>query len=293
MPRKTEEKAEQKPAKKTARKTNVNKTVSKTKTSGTASNTKATVKSNLKKSSIKSKKTTTKKSSNLVENTKVAKTKKSNVTNKKTKIKKQEPISVIEYYDLPARYNQTIVKILAQTPQMLFVYWDISDSDRKYYEEYYGSDFFSKTKPVLIVHNETMDYSFEVEINDFANTWYLHVNDANCKYEIELGRRPYSHTSKINADYINISSSNEMYAPNNHILFEKFNPSVDYKNIKTGISTKKDFSKLSNYKNMQEIYSIYDLYKQIYKDELFNEISDNTLLNPSSMNSSFMESSRS
>ena len=50
---------------------------------------------------------------------------------------------------------------------------------------------FSKTKPVLIIHNETMNYSFEIEINDFANSWYLHVNDADCKYVIELGRRPY------------------------------------------------------------------------------------------------------
>ncbi len=23
------------------------------------------------------------------------------------------------------------------------------------------------------------------------NSWYLHVNDADCKYVIELGRRPY------------------------------------------------------------------------------------------------------
>ena len=31
-----------------------------------------------------------------------------------------------------------------------------------------------------------MHYAFEVEINDFANSWYLHVNDANCDYKIEL-----------------------------------------------------------------------------------------------------------
>jgi len=35
-----------------------------------------------------------------------------------------------EYYDLPYRYNKTLVKILAQTPKRLFVYWDIADEDR-------------------------------------------------------------------------------------------------------------------------------------------------------------------
>ena len=47
------------------------------------------------------------------------------------------------------------------------------------------------TKPVLVVHNETKGYSFEVEINDFANCWYLNVNDSKCKYKIELGRKPF------------------------------------------------------------------------------------------------------
>ena len=44
-------------------------------------------------------------------------------------------INVLEYYDLPYHYNETIVKILAQTPKILYVYWDISDSDREKYKE--------------------------------------------------------------------------------------------------------------------------------------------------------------
>ena len=37
---------------------------------------------------------------------------------------------ISEYYDLPTKYEKTVVKILAQTPNTLFVYWDISQSDR-------------------------------------------------------------------------------------------------------------------------------------------------------------------
>lgn len=211
------------------------------------------------------------------------------VTTKKQatkKTKKLQPVSIIEYYDLPYRYNQTIVKILAQTPQMLFVYWDISDEDRKAFENHYGDDFFSKTKPVLIVHNETLNYSFEIEINDFANSWYLHVNDANSKYVIELGRKPLSYNSTVKEDYIFVSSSNEMEAPNNHILFEKFSSNVSYKNTKTGNLSTKDFSSIKDCKNIEKIYNIYDLYKMIYKDELLKEILDNEITNPSSNSSS-------
>ena len=46
------------------------------------------------------------------------------------------------------------------------------------FKNQYGDNFFETTKPVLIVHNDSLNYSFEVEINDFANSWYLHVNDS-------------------------------------------------------------------------------------------------------------------
>ena len=93
-----------------------------------------------------------------------------------------------EFYDLPFRYNQTIIRILAQTPTTLFVYWEISDEDRTALKKQYGEYFFEITKPVLVVYNETLNYSFEIDIDDFANSWYLTVDDSNSKYKIELGR---------------------------------------------------------------------------------------------------------
>ena len=47
------------------------------------------------------------------------------------------------------------VKILYQTPDTLFVYWDIADSDRENYIKHYGENFFNITRPVLIVQNDT------------------------------------------------------------------------------------------------------------------------------------------
>ena len=81
-----------------------------------------------------------------------------------------EKVNIVEYYDLPYRYNQTVVKILAQTPNILFVYWDISDTDRNNFISQYGENFFNNTIPVLLIINKTMNYSYEIQINDFANS---------------------------------------------------------------------------------------------------------------------------
>ena len=250
--------------KRTSKNTKKNSTTSTSKTKPTTSKNKET----------KNSSSTSKKSSST-------KTKTIKKVNSKTK-----SANIIEYYDLPYRYNQTVVKVLAQTPNNLFIYWDISDKDRNNYKKQYGENFFENTKPVLIVHNDTLNYSFEVDINDFANSWYLHINDAKCDYRIELGRRPITKLEKNeNTDYIYISSSNEIESPNDHVLFNKNQNMVYFKNTKTGTVTNKKISaNISFMRNMGKIYNIYDLYKAIYKDENIEEIFD--LSNPSSGNPS-------
>ena len=228
-------------------------------------------KTNTKKSTIKSQKTTTSNSKAKTNTQKKGKktvisktTKKATLSKNPTKkvskssTKTSKYISNVEYYDLPYRYNQTIVRILAQTPTTLFVYWDISDEDRENFKKEYGDSFFETTHPVLIIHNDTMNYSFEVDINDFANSWYLKVNDSSCDYRIELGRRPNSNSVKIDKDYIYISSSNEIESPNDHILFDKNQKMVYFRNVKTNKETPKDATNLSFIQNMGKVYNIYE-----------------------------------
>ena len=214
------------------------------------------------------------------ETTRIKNTKNSAVKKTKTSSSTKKPIEILEYYDLPYRYNQTTVKLLAQTPNSLFVYWDISDDDKNEFIKKYGENFFIETKPVLLIHNETMNYTFEVEINDFANCWYLHVNDAKCSYKIELGRK-YKNYKKVDesSDYIYISSSNEMDAPNDHILFNILNNSVYFKNVKTNKREKRNISSIFSIQNIEKIYNIYDLYEKIYPEE---NIQNYDFKNPSS-----------
>lgn len=212
----------------------------------------------------------TKKSTTGSTNTSKVVSKKSTVkTSTSTRSKKKLP--VVEYYDLPNLYNQTIVKILAQTPSVLFVYWDISVEDKNAYLEKYGDDFFNNTIPYLSVTNKTKDYTFEVEINDYANSWYININDADCKYDVVLFRKPKNFEADLKQttnENIYIASSNNLQTPNDHILFDSLGKTVFFKNIKTNEVEIRNTSSLSFMNNIGRIYNIYDLYKEIYKNEL-------------------------
>lgn len=257
---------------------------------------KKVTKNEVKKETTKKTKVATKKTQNTLSTSKVTvkdKNKTSNLTKAKKETKKVKTFSP-EYYDLPYRYNKTVVKILAQTPSNLFVYWEISDEDRTKLKETYGNYFFEITKPVLVVHNITKNYSFELDINDFANSWYFHVDDSNCEYQIELGRRPipvnYSYmpnydTEKngpiapIETPYVYISSSNNLEAPNDHILFNNSNK-IYFKNVKTNQIIEKDIKDFPFIAKDNKFVNVYEIYKKLYKDEISNDHSDR--MNPSS-----------
>ena len=263
------------------------------KKASTKASTKATGKSAT-KSTSKAKKVSKETSRKSTSNGSTKTTKKSTSTRKSTKKTKAESnskaiVSHVEYYDLPYRYNETTVKILAQTPTTLFIYWDISANDRKSFTEKYGEDFFNNTKPVLVVTNKTMNYSFEIDINDFANCWYLHVNDADCDYSVELGRRPRIVNANID-NYIYVSTSNDMEMPNNHILFDRLGKTVFFRNVKNNFVEEKQISSISFIKSIGKIYDIYEIYQELYKDKISLEELDNMRLNLSSSggSSSFM-----
>ena len=257
---------------------------------------------------VESKKNTTKKATNKTSaKTKKTETKKSTKTSKKVETKKitkkktttkKEKSFLPEYYDLPYRYNETVVKILAQTPKKLFIYWDISDKDIKKYKKVFGENFFYDTYPVLLIHNEEMDYTFEVQVNDFANCWYVDINDSKCKYSVNLGRKFKDINSfKIDTnelekeeidlknDYLQITNSNLLEVPNDKILFDKLGNSVKYRNVKTFEEIDKNIENIiSENGNILKIYDIYEFYKQIYKNEINENIFD--INNPSLGNTS-------
>ena len=247
MPKKTEE----------STKKVVSKKVNSTKSTKTTSVVKKTpVKKATTKASPKSKSTTSKK-----------KTTQKTTVAKKSNLNSKSPSNLIEYYDLPYKYNKTIVRVLAQTPKTLFVYWEISDEDYNHFSQTYGNDFFNKTVPVLIVTNNTKNYSFEIQINDFANSWYFNINDESSKYTVELGRRPITTEISIPNNYVHIASSNKIESPNGHILFDKAQKAIYFKNTKTKETYSKNIANLHLMKYVNKVHAVSDIYKTIYKDE--------------------------
>jgi len=274
MPRTTKDSEKEELNKKktsTKKSTTATKKTTSTKSASTAKKSASTKTTTKKKTSTTSTTATKKKSATAKKKTT------SSTTRKKSTFKKLEESIVAEYYDLPYRYNETVVKILYQTPTILFVYWDISDYDRQNYINQYGENFFNNTRPVLKIYNITKDYDFEVEINDYANSWYINVNDANCEYRVELIRRTIKYEENLNTDYIYVSSSNKIEFPNDHILLEELPNKIRFKNVKTNEVSTKDISTL-HLIGINKIYNVKEFYNKFYKDE----IEENVIINPSS-----------
>ncbi|MBR1653902.1 MAG: DUF4912 domain-containing protein [Clostridia bacterium] len=221
----------------------------------------------------KSNKTSTKKKSTSSKKVSAKKqtTKKTTTKKKTTKTDTQlndTSIQIAEYYDLPYKYGNTVVKLLAQTPNTLFVYWEVSDDDIDNFKKIYGDDFFNKSTPILIVHNLTLNKTYEVEINDFANCWYLNTEDTDCKFDIELGRRfnesSYENDGNVEADYLYVAASNNLNSPNDHILFEKIKEFVVFRNVSNDNVIKK------NVKSLKFLKDIYKFYKEMYDEDVLN-----------------------
>ena len=191
---------------------------------------------------------------------KVSTSEKSTTTSVKKQTKKTTK-PLIEYFDLPNNYNQTMVKVLFQTPKKLFVYWEISENDRLNLLNEYGKDFFINSTPFLVIKNNTLNYSFEIEINDYANSWYFNVPDSNCEYSVDLIR-------KYNNIPIKIQDSNELEVPNNHILFEQNRREIFFKNVKTNVVTSKTIANLHfiNHIGIAKPLTINEFYNKFYDE---------------------------
>ncbi|MBR3281528.1 MAG: DUF4912 domain-containing protein [Clostridia bacterium] len=112
-----------------------------------------------------------------------------------------------EYYELPAKYNQTVIRLLVQSPTRMFVYWEVSDETIKEFNK--NNQNYSDCTAVLRVTNLTKNYSYNIPVSPFANNYYIDVEDSGCNYQVELGR-----ISK--KKFVNIYTSNIATVPSDH-----------------------------------------------------------------------------
>lgn len=106
-----------------------------------------------------------------------------------------------EYYELPTKYDETVVRLLVQSPTRMYAYWEVNENQANNFKFNYN-----ECTPVLKITNLTMNYSYELEIDPYATNYYIDVKDVNCNYKAELGR-------KYNNEYVKIYESNEVTVP--------------------------------------------------------------------------------
>ena len=107
-----------------------------------------------------------------------------------------------EYYELPSKYNKTAIKLLVQSPTRMYAYWDVSDDTIKSF----SNEKYDHSVPYLKIENLTMNYSYEIKVDPFANNYYIEVTDSDCDYKVELIRK-INHVSYL------ISTSNTTHIP--------------------------------------------------------------------------------
>ena len=144
---------------------------------------------------------------------------------------------------------------------------------------------------MLLLYNEDRKYIKEVPVNDFANSWYIDIEDSKTKYIIQLGRKfkgndyNYVNTEKvqnaniiIKTDYLPFANSNMLEAPNDHVLLESLPDFLIFRNVKTNQEFEKDIREFRDvYGNG---YNVREFYNDQYKEEITEGMFD--MANPSS-----------
>jgi len=129
--------------------------------------------------------------------------------------KEQTAAKKSELPEIPWSYGDTRIIALARDPYWLFAYWEISETTKDRVERRYGPHAWEEARPVLRVYDATNLYFFEsrqvmeIQINDFANNWYINTGQPNHTYLVELGRMLPDGT------YIFIARSNLVTTPRN------------------------------------------------------------------------------
>jgi len=97
--------------------------------------------------------------------------------------------------DIPEAYNETYLRAIPRDPQWMFVFWELSEQTRNDLRIKMGAEGHASAKRVLRLIDVT-DNSYDgnnpqryidIEINEFANSWYIQVPESNRNYLIELG----------------------------------------------------------------------------------------------------------
>jgi hypothetical protein len=131
-------------------------------------------------------------------------------------------------FNIPKGYDLDRIVLIARDPHTLYTYWEISQSRINALLLEFGHELFEKSTPAIKVTNISKNSSMFVMINEYANNWYINVEDANCMYIVEIGRRV------SDMFFIPLASSNYVLTPGNAFSTNTAAYFADYCEIRKG-----------------------------------------------------------
>ncbi|MGI6554215.1 MAG: DUF4912 domain-containing protein [Bacillota bacterium] len=97
---------------------------------------------------------------------------------------------VIENLEFPISYGKNQVTLLVRDPDWLFAYWEITATTQSEFSKQFGNAW-SISKPTLRIYdvtNGTPKIYYDIQIQDNAESWYIHVGKPNHSFFVDLGR---------------------------------------------------------------------------------------------------------
>lgn len=119
--------------------------------------------------------------------------------------------------NLPDRYGSNEIVAMVKDPYWAHAYWEITAAKQQEFSEEFGPGAWEESRPVIRVHDVTEVEDFngsnapfdDIEIDDFANSWYIHLGRPDHSFYLDLGRRlPGGH-------FVTLARSNRVSLPSN------------------------------------------------------------------------------
>ncbi len=121
----------------------------------------------------------------------------------------QQPVTL----EFPVNYDKNQVNLLVRDPEWLYAYWEITATAQTDFSREFG-DYWDISKPMLRVYDITdaeQRYYYDIQIQDYADSWYIHVGKPNHTFFVDMGR------VLPNGNFYCIARSNWVTTPSNGI----------------------------------------------------------------------------
>ncbi|MGE5557134.1 MAG: DUF4912 domain-containing protein [Bacillota bacterium] len=120
-------------------------------------------------------------------------------------------------FEVPDKYDETKLVIMARDPYWIFSYWEISRHDQqeliRKYGAWYNRPLIMRVYDITDIHFNGYNAHrfFDVQLNYQTNSWYIHVGEPDRSYCCEIG-----FLSDQNA-FVAIARSNTVNTPRDRI----------------------------------------------------------------------------